>query len=293
MIQTFLKAMYHAYPVFLVISGIIAFASGAPLFKWLHSKSNSRKSGHIPNNFIPLGIIWVSSVVFVVAIIMFTSGCINQILCTEVPNVVGKSINNADLILERHDLRLELSSSQGKLSEPDYTIATQSPEAGIIVRKNSTVMVECNIGSESGPGPEASPTPDPTQTPATDPTGEPTPTPTPIPTPTPTPTPVPAQVDFTVSASYRIIPVPLTDKNCEISAYTSVEATRVTVVAVSTASASETYSMVTADGKSWTFNANFYIAGTYTVTVTAYGVDGATAQDSFSITYPFYNSLFN
>lgn len=307
-LQWFLKIMYHAFPGFSIVSGVIALIASAPLIKQCLAKLDRQHKGRTHNGALSPKIVGISLFVFIAAVIMTISGWVNQYFCTEVPNVIGTSVSSADIILERHDLRLELSRSQNKAEALDRIITTQSPEAGLIVFKNSPVIVAHDKGSEpkdeSGSSPSPTPTQEPTLDPSQDPTPDPTqppqtqmptptpkPTPMPTPAPTPAPTPTPAQPDFSVSASYRIVPIPLTDKNCEINAYTSVRAERVTVSAVSAASASETYEMKTDDGTNWTFAANFYAPGTYTVTVTAYAADGTQVQDSFSITYPF-NSLF-
>ena len=97
----------------------------------------------------------------------------------------------------------------------------------------------------------------------------------------------PLEGDFSVSATFWVVPIPLTDENLRINAHTSGEADRVEVSAASGGDSFGPYNMKTKDRVSWTFPANFYQEGIYEVTVRAYGCDGETASDSFTIRYPF------
>ena len=95
--------------------------------------------------------------------------------------------------------------------------------------------------------------------------------------------------EFSVSASYQLVSSVVTDENVSIRAYTNSEADHVTVEAKSDEFLATTYSMRSADKKNWIFPANFYIKGTYTVTIRAYDRDGNMASDAFTVTYPFYS----
>ena len=95
--------------------------------------------------------------------------------------------------------------------------------------------------------------------------------------------------EFSVSASYQAIRNPLTTENVTICAYTSGEADYVTVVAVplSNSVPTETFYMRSYDKQNWKFPAEFYIKGTYKVTVCAYDRNGNMCSDMFTVTYPF------
>jgi hypothetical protein len=252
MLQTFLALMYHAFPFFVVVDLAIALAASIPIVKLHHAKSNADSKKKPPF----WGIVTCAIVLFAATVVLI-SGCVNQILCTQTPDIVGKTISNADLILERHELNLEQLPS---LLENDAIITKQFPEEGMIVRKGSPVTIEYEVKENSRPEPK--------------------------------PTPESDWTEFSVSASINIIQIPLTNKNADINAYTNIEASHVTVSAVSETNPFGPYDMRTNDYKNWTFPANFYIDGTYTVTVIAYLEDGTAAEDSFSTTYPFPNPSF-
>ena len=148
--------------------------------------------------------------------------------------------------------------------------------------------------STASPTPTTVVTPAPTPTPSAPtptltPTSEPTPTPTPEPTPTPTPTPMPtptptAKEELKVSASYTNVPA-FTDVDMIIYATTSVQAAKVTLACSSGDKYYGTWNMKTSDYMNWTFNADFYEAGTFTITITAYDSDGDTALTTLTIVY--------
>lgn len=311
MAQTFLKVMYHAFPVFSAASVVIAIISAVPLFKLITKWRNNRSYGNSQtkgtNNTVPFVLlICMVAFVFISAVIISISGLINGVFFTEVPNIVGKPINNADLILERHDLKIELPVFLDNADELESIVTMQLPEEGTIVRKGSIITIEYDIVPKPAldPDPEPDPDPDPESTPESNFTSEPNQTTKPDPTPelptTPEQLPEPGLGDMSeqssdepsVKASCIPVLIPVTDKNADIEAYTSRAAVQVTIIAVSGETSFGPYDMKTNDNINWTFPADFYIEGDYTVTVTAYFEDGTTKTDSVSVTYPFPNSLF-
>ena len=127
------------------------------------------------------------------------------------------------------------------------------------------------------------PTTEPTAISAAVPTVEPTTKPTAIPTAEPTYQP---ESDFSVSVDYYVNPIQISTSGIDIfiMATTSLPATSVTISALSDVSEYGAYNMYTGIDY-WWFNANFYVKGTYTITVTAYSADGQTASDTFTYTY--------
>lgn len=91
---------------------------------------------------------------------------------------------------------------------------------------------------------------------------------------------------FSVTASYDMntIQSSLTGIDVMINATTSLPAEHVTITAVSDTKEYEPFDMHggTCD---WYFRANFYEEDNYTITVTAYGSDGAIASDEFIFKY--------
>lgn len=147
--------------------------------------------------------------------------------------------------------------------------------------------------------PELSPTmplsQDPTQAPSSVPTATPSPhspepsISEPIDTAAPeteTP-PLEETTHLTVTAGTYIIPFPLTDKNAVIYAKTSLAVDQVTLTWRNPGESECTKEMHSQDGTTWTFDANFYIAGTYDILITAYAANGQTAQATVRLTYPF------
>lgn len=312
MTQPFLKFMYHAFDYFAVIDLAVAIAAAIPVVKWARVKFKTKGSGEPSEKTTSLICIIAYIFVFSVAFIVFVSGVIHQIHYTEVPNIIEKTIGNADLILERHDLRIEVSASQNEVWGNDDLIIRQLPEEGMIVRKGSVVTVELEVkpgessleqeppadGSDLATEPDSSGESQDHTDPDISSTSEPTSESDPFteslqPQETgPISGPGNNSVDFSVSASISIIAIPLTDKNADITAFTTIEAKQVTVTAKSGIESFGPFDMKTSDYKNWTFPASFYIEGTYNVTVTAYLEDGATATDSLTVTYPFSNDPF-
>lgn len=91
----------------------------------------------------------------------------------------------------------------------------------------------------------------------------------------------------TITVSCIPIAFPLTDKNAEIRAVTSFEATKVVLVCEANGVKYGEWNMKTSDSHVWTFDADFYEPNTYTLTVTAYDSNGEQVQDSIVIQYPF------
>ena len=91
----------------------------------------------------------------------------------------------------------------------------------------------------------------------------------------------------TISVSCIPIEFPLTDKNAEIRAVTSFEATKVVLVCEANGFKYGEWDMKTSDSHVWTFDADFYESNTYTLTVIAYNLNGEQAQDSIDVKYPF------
>lgn len=69
-----------------------------------------------------------------------------------------------------------------------------------------------------------------------------------------------------------------------VTAITNFPAEHVTISALSDGNAGKTYNMHGSE-YNWYFDANFYIKGTYTVTITAYSSDGQSVSDVFEYTY--------
>lgn len=96
----------------------------------------------------------------------------------------------------------------------------------------------------------------------------------------------PESDDFTVVASHYIAPMQISEDGIDemVTAITNFPAERVTISAVSDGNAGETYNMHGSE-YNWYFDANFYIKGTYTVTITAYSFDGQSVSDVFEYKY--------
>lgn len=195
----------------------------------------------------------------------------------------GKNRTKEDL------LKKEGSSPNSNVIESVNT-PLPSPSAKVLPQKESSdkqaiIQSQTPITSQPAhPAPTQRETPVPTFTPKPDVKI----TPTPVPTPTPILILTPIPVDLSISVSYTIIPIPITDNNLTISAYTNRQVDYVTVTAISESNSFGPFNMKTTDDHTnWYFPAAFYENGSYVVTVTAYSSDGASASDSFSVTYPF------
>ena len=98
---------------------------------------------------------------------------------------------------------------------------------------------------------------------------------------------IPSESDtFSVIASHQKNPIQISADGIDvlITATTSFPAERAIISSISNENVEKTFNM---DGyaNNWWFNANFYIKGTYTITITAYSSDGQTASDTFTYTY--------
>lgn len=92
----------------------------------------------------------------------------------------------------------------------------------------------------------------------------------------------------TISVSCIPVEFSFTDKNAEIRAVTSFEATNVVLICEANGTEYGRWNMRTADSHVWTFNANFYESNIYTLTVIAYDSNGEQARDFIDVKYPFY-----
>lgn len=92
--------------------------------------------------------------------------------------------------------------------------------------------------------------------------------------------------DLTVVASHYIAPMQISDDGIDeiVTAITNFPAEYVTISALSDGNEEKTYNMHGSE-YNWYFDANFYIKGTYTVTITAYSSDGHSVFDVFEYTY--------
>lgn len=96
----------------------------------------------------------------------------------------------------------------------------------------------------------------------------------------------PESDDLTVVVSHYIAPTQISEEGIDeiVTAITNFPAERVIISAVSDGNAGDTYNMHGSE-YNWYFDANFYIKGTYTVTITAYSTDGQSVTDVFEYTY--------
>lgn len=87
-------------------------------------------------------------------------------------------------------------------------------------------------------------------------------------------------------ASHYIAPIQTSEDGIDeiVTAVTNFPAERVTISAQSDGNIGDTYNMYGSE-YNWYFIANFYIKGTYIVTITAYSSDGQSASDVFEYTY--------
>ena len=92
----------------------------------------------------------------------------------------------------------------------------------------------------------------------------------------------------TISVSCIPIGFSFTDKNAEIRAVTSFEATNVVLICEANGTEYGRWNMKTKDSHLWSFNANFYESNIYTLTVIAYDSNGEQARDTIDVKYPFY-----
>lgn len=177
---------------------------------------------------------------------------------------------------------------------PPASAASEQAGAGQQNREEATNAPESPPDKSLAPESTATPTSKPAATPAFDPTPtqtstpilEPTSTPAPIPTPepmsTPAPTPIPTpKKELTVSASYT--DAAFADVDAIIYATTSVRAVRVTLACYAGDKDYGTWDMKTSDYMNWTFHADFYESGTFTITITAYDGNGDTAATTLTI----------
>lgn len=92
--------------------------------------------------------------------------------------------------------------------------------------------------------------------------------------------------EFSVSASYdpNTTQTSLTGIDIMVKAETSFPADHVTISAISEDIEVEPMDMHGGSSE-WYFKANFYIKGTYTVTITAYNFEGESVSDEFTFVY--------
>lgn len=92
--------------------------------------------------------------------------------------------------------------------------------------------------------------------------------------------------DLLVVASYKINPLQVSNQGIDVlvTAITSFPAERVTISSLSDDDEETSFNMY-GDENNWWFNANFYIKGIYTITITAYNEDGTSASDVFVFEY--------
>lgn len=92
--------------------------------------------------------------------------------------------------------------------------------------------------------------------------------------------------ELSVMASYQINPIQISEEGIDVlvTVKTSFPAERVTISSLSNEN-EETFFDMHGDTYNWYFNANFYIKGTYIITVTAYNLDGESVSDKFTYEY--------
>lgn len=91
----------------------------------------------------------------------------------------------------------------------------------------------------------------------------------------------------TVSLSFEKIEYPLTDNNGDFRAYTSFEATKVTLYCEANGVVYGEFDMKTSDLQNWTFDACFYESNTYVFTAIAEGPLGEVRSTPVTVLYPF------
>lgn len=93
--------------------------------------------------------------------------------------------------------------------------------------------------------------------------------------------------DLSVIASHQINPIQSSEEGIDVlvTAITSFPAEHVTISAISDEDNEKTTFDMYGSAYNWYFNANFYIEGTYTVTITAYSSDGQSTYDTFEYLY--------
>lgn len=91
---------------------------------------------------------------------------------------------------------------------------------------------------------------------------------------------------LSVIASQRMSPIQSSEEGIDVlvTAITSFPADHVTISSLSDADEEASFDMH-GDTNNWWFNANFYIKGTYIVTITAYSSDGRSVSDTFTYVY--------
>ena len=162
-------------------------------------------------------------------------------------------------------------------TEPEVTPTpypeTETNSGAEEVETEPTPMPEPETKPESNPSIEADPTPDL----ETDSAKEPEST--------------PGNTELTVSGSYEEKPLSFTDIDAVIYAVTSFEVEKVTISSSMNTESYGPWNMKSSDGIHWTFDADFYEAGDFLITIQAYSSDGQVATDQLTISYPFYDFL--
>jgi eukaryotic-like serine/threonine-protein kinase len=108
-----------------------------------------------------------------------------------VPDLRNRTESEAVQLISDAGLRIGVRTDAFDPAVPLGQVVSQSPSAGVVVAKATTIDYVVSKGPEPSPSPTPAPTPTPTVAPTPTPTPVPTPTPTPVPTPTPTPAPTP------------------------------------------------------------------------------------------------------
>ena len=90
------------------------------------------------------------------------------------------------------------------------------------------------------------------------------------------------------SVSYETNPIQVSQEGIDvlITVQTTLPATTVMISSSTESGSYGPFSMHKGiDNQTWWFNANFYVKGTYTVSIMAYATDGQTASDGFTYVY--------
>jgi len=114
-----------------------------------------------------------------------------------VPDLRNKTESEAVQLIADAGLRIGTRNQAFDGTVPIGQVISQSPSAGVVVAKGTTIDYTVSQGASPSPSlatptPTVVPTPPPTPVPTSPPTPPPTPTPTAVPTPPPTPTPTPS-----------------------------------------------------------------------------------------------------